>query len=82
MSIAPWPRPNKRGFFGIELPDRHVSLCVGKLPFRKRWALYFEAPGSAQALAYFNTEDDARRCISFMLDLSNRRGALRPGEEP
>lgn len=65
-------RPNKRNFIGIELPDKEITLCVGHIPLRTSWCLYFDLPGMCYPLAYFTGEREAKECISFLLELGNR----------
>jgi len=50
------------------------SLHIARLPDRKRVALYFHFGNTIEPLAYFMTEDKARRCARWL-----ERGMLASG---
>lgn len=58
-------------FFGLTLKDINgeMSLSVGKLPGRKRYALYATLPETTEPLAYFNSADAAQLAITFLRHL-------------
>lgn len=60
--------------FEIEAVDAQWGIGIGKLPERKRIALYRRFQDQYQPLAWFNSEQDAECAIAMLEKIAERAG--------
>jgi hypothetical protein len=57
--------------------DHDWAIYIGKLPHRKQWCMYEESDGTLEVLAFFRTEEKAKRAATWLEILGTTRRADR-----
>jgi len=61
---------------GWKFGKGNFTVYIGKVPRRKKFALSIESAGVLEPLAYFQSEDSARKMQAVMDGLADRMNAL------